>query len=223
VGGHAAHRSRLPGGVCDHVLNRGNDRRDVFLKAGDYRAFVKAIADAGDEVPMRVLAYCLMPNHFHLVVWPHADGDLSRWMHWLANAHVRRYHRHYHSSGHLWQGRFKAFPIQEDDHLLTVIRYVERNPVRAGLVDRAERWPWSSLGAGAWPAVRLDPGPVARGPGWVEWVNAPMTEAEVAAVRACAARGRPYGAAGWAAETAVRLGLEATLRPRGRPRTSEKR
>jgi REP-associated tyrosine transposase len=96
------------GGLCYHVLNRGNARRDVFHKAGDYQAFLKAMADAGREVPMRVLAYCLMPNHFHLVLWPFGDGDLSRWMHWLMTAHVRRYHQHYHSSGHVWQGRFKA-------------------------------------------------------------------------------------------------------------------
>ena len=78
------------------------------------------MGNACEHLPMRVLSYCLMPNHFHLALWPHHDGDLGRWMHWLLNAHVRRYHQHYHSSGHLWQGRFKAFPIQHDDHLLTV-------------------------------------------------------------------------------------------------------
>ena len=93
---------------------------------------------------MPVLGFCLLANHFHLVVWPHHDGDLSRWMHWVLNTHVRRYHKHYHSSGHIWQGRFKAFPIQEDAHLLTVLRYVERNPVRAQLVRQAQQWTWSS-------------------------------------------------------------------------------
>ena len=95
------------GGLCYHVLNRGNARRTVFYKDGDYLAFLKALRHACDELPMRVLAYCLMPNHFHLALWPYADGDLSRWMHWLLNAHVRRYHQRYHSSGHLWQGRFR--------------------------------------------------------------------------------------------------------------------
>ena len=122
------------GNVCYHVLNRGNARAQVFYKDGDYDAFMKCIAHACIEVPMRVLGWCLMPNHFHLVVWPHADGDLSKWMHWLLNTHVRRYHRHYHSSGHVWQGRFKAFPIEQDEHLLTVLRYAERNAQRAGLV-----------------------------------------------------------------------------------------
>ena len=77
-------------GYCYHVLNRGNARREVFLKGGDYRAFLKAMADASKAVPMRVVGYCLMPNHFHLALWPLCDGDLRRWMHWMLTAHVRR-------------------------------------------------------------------------------------------------------------------------------------
>ncbi len=129
------------GGYCYHVLNRGNGRAQVFHHEGDYAAFLGLLAKAGLRVPMRLIGYCLMPNHFHLIVWPRADGDLSRWMHWLMTAHVRRYLKCYRSSGHIWQGRFKAFPIQEDDHLRTVLRYVERNPLRAQLVKRAETWP----------------------------------------------------------------------------------
>ena len=94
---------------------------------------------------MPVQAYCLMPNHFHLVLRPRADGDLSRFMQWLLTSHVRRYHRHYHSSGHVWQGRFKAVPIQDDEHLLTVLAYVEANPLRARLVPKGTDWLWSSL------------------------------------------------------------------------------
>src|SRR5262249_52808558 len=124
-------------GFCYHVLNRGNARRTVFHKDADFAAFVKLLNQAGERTDMRLLAYCLMPNHFHLALWPRHDDDLSNYMMWLLTAHVRRYHRHYHSSGHVWQGRFRAFPIQEDDHLFTVLRYIERNPVRAGLVERA--------------------------------------------------------------------------------------
>jgi REP element-mobilizing transposase RayT len=108
------------GGICYHVINRGNAGTDVFRQAGDYQAFVELLRESAGRVKMRVLAYCLMPNHFHVAVWPQADGDLGRWMQWLLTAHVRRYHRHYGSSGHVWQGRFKAFPIQQDEHLLTV-------------------------------------------------------------------------------------------------------
>ena len=161
------------GGVCYHVRNRGNARRQVFHKEGDYRAFVQALRAVGAAIPLRVLSYCLMPKHFHLALWPCGDGDLGRWMHWLMTAHVRRYHRHYHSSGHVWQGRFRAFPSAEDEHLLTVLRYLERNPLRAGLVKRAEEWPWSSLHGwclGNLSAV-LHPGPVPRPATWVAFVN----------------------------------------------------
>jgi len=201
------------------VINRGNARAEVFHKQEDLAAFLRIMSEAGLRVPMRVVAYCLMPNHFHLVLWPRTDGDLSRWMHLLLTTHVRRYLGHYGHSGHVWQGRFKAFPIQQDEHLLTVIRYVERNPLRAGLVERAQDWKWSSLGPNAEGPAR-DPGPVPRGADWLEFVNSPMTEAEVAAIRFSVRRDRPYGSDAWTTETAGLLGLEYSLRPRGRPRRS---
>ena len=169
---------------------------------------------------MRILGYCVMPNHFHLALWPQSDGDISRWMHWLLTAHVRRYHRHYRSSGHVWQGRFKAFPIQQDEHLVTVLRYIERNPLRAGLVQRAEDWRWSSLRW--WVGVErpswLELGPIPRTSEWVRLVNEPMTVAEVEQIRECVNRGRPFGATEWQRTIAKQLGLTASLRPRGRPR-----
>ena len=154
-------RDAPAGGYCYHVLNRGNARAKVFHKDQDFQAFLDMIAEASLRQPMRILAYCLMPNHFHLVLWPRHDGDISRWVHWLLTTHVRRYQKHYHSSGHVWQGRFKSFPIQEDDHLRVVLRYVERNPLRAGLVERAEDWRWSSLHALSTDSsgpIRLEPG-----------------------------------------------------------------
>ena len=212
------------GGYCYHVINRGTGRAQVFHKDGDYQAFVKLIGDACERLPMRVLGYCLMPNHFHLVLWPHKNGDLSRWMQWLLTAHVRRYHQHYHSSGHVWQGRFKAFPIEEDEHLLTVLRYIERNALRAELVRRAEAWRWSSLPL--WQAedrpAYLDVGPVRRPKTWIDYVNTPLTDAELARLRRSVERGTPFGSADWTERTAKRLGLEASLRPRGRPRRVEK-
>src|ERR1700735_5175168 len=105
------------GGIVYHVTNRGKGRATVFHKEAAFQALIDLMDDAWKRLPVPVLAYCLMPNHFHLVLWPSHDGDLSTWMGWLMNAHVRRYHRHYHSSGHIWQGRFRAFPIEEDDHL----------------------------------------------------------------------------------------------------------
>jgi putative transposase len=142
---------------------------------------------------------------------------------WLLTAHVRRYHQHYHTSGHVYQGRFRSFPIQEDDHLLAVLRYIERNALRAGLCARAEDWLWCSaarlLAPGAPP---LDPGPVPRLADWLDHVNAPQSEAELEALRMCIRRRRPYGDTAWVQRAARDLGLEASLRPRGRPRVDLK-
>ena len=213
--------------MCYHVLNRGNGRSEVFHKEDDYAAFLKLLCQASERVPMRLLSYCLMPNHFHLVVWTLQDGDLGRWMQWLLTSHVRRYHRHYHSSGHVWQGRSKAFPIEQDEHLLNVMRYVERNPVRAKAIPvrKARRWLWSSIGNPPKGIDRppLDPGPVGRGKDWLAWVDAPQTEAELEALRESIRRGRPFGSQPWQDRTAKQLGLESSLRPRGRPRKTPKK
>jgi putative transposase len=207
------------GGICYHVINRGNNRARIYHDQSDYRAFVRLVELACQRLPMRVLAYCLMPNHFHFVLWPHHDGDLSRWMHWLLTTHVRRYHRKRGTSGRIWQGRFKAFPIQKDDHLLTVLRYVERNPLRANLVIRAKDWAWSSA---RWHATRnapayLDPGPVQRPENWEIYVHQALTGAERAALHQCIRRNAPYGRTVWVRQTATELGLESSLRGPGRP------
>ena len=135
------------GGYVYHVLNRANARMPIFEDEGDYGAFEKVLAQAVERTQTRLLAYCVMPNHWHLVVWPREDGEFSRFVGWLTLTHTQRWHAHRHNkgTGHLYQGRFKSFPIQEDDHLYAVARYVERNAVRANLVRRAERWRWGSL------------------------------------------------------------------------------
>jgi putative transposase len=210
------------GGLCYHVINRANGRTEIFHKAQDYQAFAHLLRETAARIPMRVLAYCVMPNHFHAAVWPHNDSDLSRWMQWLLTAHVRRYHGHYHTSGHIWQGRFKAFPIEEDGHLLTVLRYIERNPLRAGLVSRAEDWQWSSLRHRSQVSTAgfVDPGPVAFPEDWMEWVNQAQTNGELEQLRASVNRGMPFGSDSWVKRMASILGLEFTLRQRGRPRRS---
>ena len=199
-------------------MNRGNARSEVFHKPGDYADFLDAIGESSLRLPMRLLAYCLMPNHFHLVVRPHGDGDLSRWMQWLMTTHVRRYLKHYGHSGHVWQGRFKAFPVQDDDHLVTVARYVERNPLRAGLVARAEDWSLSSLGAsraGLQSPPRIAHEETLRRGDWPEFVNAPMTESEAEAIRLSIRRDRPFGTEVWTRTAAIQPGLESSLRSRG--------
>jgi putative transposase len=167
-----------------------------------------------------------MPNHWHLVLWPRADGELSEFMRLLTVTHTQRWHAHHHSAGTgpLYQGRFKSFPIGRDEHLLAVCRYVKRNALRAGLCARAERWRWGSL----WRRANDGPPtpwlmdwadcPVDRPPRWVEWVNRPQRPAEEAAIVESIRRGRPFGAAKWQQLAARKLGLESTFRPRGRPR-----
>ena len=213
------------GNLIYHVLNRGNARAAVFHSDGDYAAFLRLIEDACSRLPMRILAACLMPNHFHLVLWPTADGDLSRWMAWLLTAHFRRYRAFHGGSGHVWQGRFKAFAVEEDDeHLYAVLRYVERNPLRANLVERAQDWRWGTLALrqpGAARPAWLSQWPVFEPPDWSEIVNRPETEPELAALRRSAWRERPYGSDGWTRVTAARLGLLHTFRDRGRPRKEE--
>ena len=218
------------GGWVQHVLNRGNGRMPLFEKPGDYRAFLGLLAEAAGRFPgVRLCGWCLMPNHWHLVPWPTDEGELGRFMHWLTNAHVRRWRQHWHTvgQGHVYQGRYKAFPVQDDGYYLTLMRYVEANARRAGLADRAEDWPWSSLRADglATPGGRpvLSAGPLDRPPGWLDVVNEPLADARLTALRTSVARGRPFGADGWVAEAADRLGLSFTLRDRGRPRKAEVR
>ena len=211
------------GNIAYHVINRGNAKMRVFDDDDDYDAFLDLIHRACERLRLRVLAYCLMPNHFHLVLWPHNDGDLGRWMQWLLTAHVRRYHSQRGSSGHVWQGRFKAFPIQQDEHLLTVLRYVERNPLRARLVRRAEAWRWSSLRSAKHRPAFLADWPVACPRNWIRRVNQAETAAELESVQHSVTRGTPFGNVSWSRRTASRLGLESSLRPRGRPRKRSKK
>jgi putative transposase len=214
------------GGLIYHALNRANARSAIFADDGDFDAFLKVLAQAVARHHMRLLGYCVLSNHFHLVLWPVADGDLSRFMRWLTLTHTQRWHAHRHSagSGHLYQGRFKSFPVQGDDHLYTLCRYVERNALRAGLVGRAEHWRWGSLwdaAHGAGPSSdrpALSDWPIPHPGDWIARVNAPMGPAEEEALIRCIRRGQPFGGLAWQAETSRRLGLESSFRPRGRPR-----
>lgn len=215
-----------PGGILYHVLNRAVARIKIFRHDKDFLAFERTLHEAHDRLPIDVLAYCVMPNHWHLVLRPRHDGDLSRFMSWLTMTHAQRWRTSHQTVGYgpLYQGRFRSFPIQEDVHLLTVLRYVERNPLRAGLVTRAEDWRWSSLhrrlrGAPAERALLSD-WPVERRPDWVAWTNRPQTPAEIEAVATAIRRSRPYGDATWQSATARRLGLTSCFRPPGRPRTT---
>ena len=213
-----------PGGLVYHVLNRAVARLPLFQKDGDYEAFERVLALALEEHPTRLLAYCIMPNHWHLVLWPRKDGELTAFLRWLTHTHTMRWHAHYHTSGtgHLYQGRFKSFPIAADDHFLNVVRYVERNALRANLVERAEEWRfgslWRRLHPNAQPALAFDPWPVPQPAHWTRLVNQALSEVELKAIRQALLRGSPFGPERWQKQIARRLELQYTLRPRGRPK-----
>jgi putative transposase len=223
---------RLPRLIADglvyHALNRGNNRLGVFAGAADFQQFLRALEQTKGRYPFRLYAYCLMANHFHLVLEPAPGQNISRIVQSLTVAHTWHYHKAQATSGHVWQGRFKSPVIAADEHLLTVLRYVESNPLRAGLVTDLADYPWSSYpvhGLGQ-HAPLVDEAPVwaslgqteaARQAYWRRWLRTPLAEKELAAVRRSVASGRPYGAPGWAEQTAARLGLDLAPRRRGRP------
>jgi putative transposase len=213
-------------GYVYHVLNRAVGRATIFEKSADYAAFEKVLWQAWERTGMRLLAYVILPNHWHLVVWPEHDGELSTYAQWLTVTHVRRWHAHHHTqgTGPVYQGRFKSFPVQQDDHFYTLCRYVERNALRANLVPRAEHWRWSSLWhrAHATGIPWLHDWPVPLPQHWAEYVNRVETEGELAALRRSVMRGAPYGDELWQEQTAHALGLESALRRPGRPRKHEK-
>ena len=212
------------GGLIYHVHNRAAGGGRLFAGVRQYKQFEQVLAGAGERFRCRVLAYCLMPDHWHLLLWPRQDGELSEVLRWVTVTHVRRAHsqRGTIGAGSIYQGRFRSFPLQADEHFLPVARFVESHPLRSKLARRCENWRWSSLQqrvAGtdaAQPALAAWPVPRPRQ--WRRMVNGAQPEAELAAVRLCVQRGRPYGSDLWVARTVKRLGLESTVRPRGRPR-----
>jgi len=207
--------------IVFHALNRAVRGTVLFQEPADYAAFERILAEAVGRTGLRLLAYCLMPNHWHLVVWPTEDNQLVRCMHWLASTHAKRWqtYRRQVGTGAVYQGRYKAIPVQTERYFLTLCRYVERNPLRAELVDRAESWPWGSLAAretncsnvplSTWPILRPEP--------WVELVNSAQTGAELEPIRDSAQAGRPLGDDGWAASIQSRFG-DRRRPTRGRPR-----
>jgi len=209
------------GGYVYHVLNRAVGRSTLFKSEADYAMFVRVLEQAAERVPMRLLTWCIMPNHWHLLLWPRKDIDLSTYVRWLTVTHTQRWHAAHRTAGTgpLYQGRFKSFPVESDKHYWQVCRYVERNPLRAKLVKRAELWEWSSLPRRKLPSgPELSDGPVALPRGWLRWVNRAETMSELAALQRSVQRGTPYGSPRWQTQTAKRLQLGSTLRPRGRPR-----
>jgi putative transposase len=212
-----------PGGFVYHVLNRANGRERLFRTSRDFKAFYDVLLLALQRHPTRLLGWCIMGNHWHFVPWPREDGELSRFFGFLSLTHAARWQVAHQAvgTGHVYQARFKNFMIEDDAPYLRVLRYVERNPLRAGLVKRAEDWPWSSLHARLHgpPEIRalLSDGPVDLPADWVSRVNRPQSAAEEEAIARAIRRGAPLGSEAWVNRVAKRFDLTSTLRPRGRP------
>jgi len=209
------------GGEIYHVINRANARLQIFFKETDYQLFESILNDGAEKYDMRVLAYCIMPNHFHLVLYPQQDSDLQKFMQWLTLTHTQRWHVQNKTigTGHLYQGRYKSFLIQKDDHLLTVMRYVERNPIRANLVKKLINWKYSSFYQRfAVKKTFISAPPVSLPNNYQKLVELPITPSELEAARLSVNKGRPFGKNTWTDEVTSKYKLGITTRERGRPR-----
>jgi len=208
------------GGYIFHVLNRGNRKMRLFESRGDYELFLKIVGETQAKVPVRCLAYCLMPNHFHFVLWPSRDGELSEFMRRLTMRHSKCWHvwRSTTGTGHVYQGRFKAIPVSTDEHFLCLCRYVERNPLRAGLVRWAEDWAWSSCAqrAGRSCPIVLSDWPIERPGHWFDLLRL-EDPVQTEQIRHCTRFGIPLGPEQWRDETAFALGLTTSPKHGGRP------
>jgi putative transposase len=216
-------RRQSPGGIVYHVLNRANAKQSIFQGSSDYIVFEKILAQGLKKIPMRLTAYCIMSNHWHLLLWPYNDGDLSIFVHWISMTHSQRWHSIHNSSGtgHLYQGRFKSFPVQNESYYLTALRYIESNPLRAGLVKSSLDWHWSSLvirkGVSK-DGLTITEGPVELPDNWFDLVDILPGQTELKAINHCICRGSPFGREDWAYQTAEKLQLTSTLKPLGRPK-----
>jgi putative transposase len=209
------------GGEIYHVLNRANARLSIFFKEEDYILFESILEEAKEKYDMRILAYCLMPNHFHLVLHSKKDGDIQKFMQWVTLTHTQRWHIQNRTvgSGHLYQGRYKSFIIEKDNHLQAVIRYVERNPLRAKLVKKAENWSFSSLLKRlSGKSKLLSPWPIEEPKDHLSFVNIPLNEKEEYTIRYSVNHGKPLGSDTWASGMIKKYDLIATTREKGRPK-----
>jgi putative transposase len=212
------------GGMVYHVLNRANFRSRLFRSAAHYQEFLSIMEESLKFVPMRILAYCLMPNHWHLVLYPRAEGDLVKFIQRVTLTHTQRYHAKTRTVGygHVYQGRYKSLLVESDSHFLALVRYVERNAKRAGLVKKAEEWPWSSVHVRLYGKAEqkkmLSPWPTPEPPDYVLWLNRSHGREEVEKIRYAIRRNRPYGSDPWVSNAIGKFGLKITMRNPGRPK-----
>ncbi|KKW47981.1 hypothetical protein A2766_02635 [Candidatus Kaiserbacteria bacterium RIFCSPHIGHO2_01_FULL_58_22] len=206
-----------------HVINRAVGRFQIFNGDEDYRMFQEMLLEAKEMVDMRILSFSLMPNHWHLQLYPENDGDMGEFMHWITNAHTRRVHALTETigTGPLYQGRYKSFLIQKDEHLLAVLKYIERNPVRAKMVKTPEKWRWGSAQVRLFGSPKmkkiLSESPVPLPRNYQKWIREPDKEDDLEEIRGSAQRGTPLGRSTWVENMINQYSLQATARRPGRP------
>ena len=208
-----------------HVLNRGVARMQLFEKAADYQAFEQVLQDTLDQSPMRICAYAVMPNHWHLLLWPECDGELAAFMQRLTITHVRRWqeHRGYAGLGHVYQGRYKSFPVESDEHFWVVAQYVERNALRR--ISSCERRNGGGRACGNAVILREKSGrcwraawPIDMPANWLERVNQTDDAQELETLAGACNEAAPLASRNGRRKSRKRLGLESAYRPTGRPR-----
>ena len=214
------------GGEVYHVINRANGRLQIFDTDEDYQLFEHLLLETKELLDMRILAYELMPNHWHLILYPKNDGDLGAFMHRLSNAHTRKVHARTNTngSGHLYQGRYKSFLVGSENYVLAVIKYTERNAVRAKLVRLCEEWQWGSAWRRIYGTVQqkklLDQIPVQLPDDYAKWINTAEKLDDLDMIRISTNKSVPYGKGQWVEEMVSKYHLESTLKFPGRPRKS---
>lgn len=212
---------RGTGAFVFHVFNRAIQTLVLFGEPADYDEFLRVVRDGAARCGMRILAYAVMPNHWHMILWPRDDVGLSSFMQWLTATHAKRWREWRGNTGRgaVYQARFRAIAVQRDDHLLRVCRYVERNPLRARLVSRAEDWAWTSASplAAADGRPLLSAWPVPKPSDWSERLNVPEPARALEEVRRAIRRGRPFGDDAWSAAATGRLDWPISTRGPGRP------
>lgn len=212
------------GGYIYHVLNRANARNVIFTSEKNYQDFEQILFDAVEKFKMRLVAYTIMPNHFHFVLFPEYDGEINKFMHWLTLTHTQRWHVKTETVGygHLYQGRYKSFLVENDKHLWTLLAYVERNPLRAKLVKSLNDWKWSSyykrhFGTPSQKKL-LATESVEWPDNYEELLKVSEKQEDLGKIRNSVNRGKPYGVISWVNRIMKKFGLEITERKRGRPK-----
>lgn len=216
--------------VCNHVyhiLNRANARVRIFDNYKDYKLFEKILGEAKEKFNMRILAYCIMPNHWHLILYPKKDGDVSKFMGWLTNTHTRRWHtiKGTVGQGHLYQGRYKSFICQDNAHFLILACYVERNAKKANLSRKAEDWKWGSAYITKYGTTKqkklISTWPIQKPKDYLSLLNKPQSEFEEDIIERSIKRSSPFGEDSWIKRIVKKFNLESTINSIGRPKNKK--